>query len=83
MLPNARHMIHQPSGGAGGQATDMEIQVREILKMKKSLTDIYVKHNSKGKTFDQLTNDMERDYFMSAEEALEYGLIDQIVTSRP
>jgi ATP-dependent Clp protease protease subunit len=83
MLPNARHMIHQPSGGAGGQATDMEIQVREILKMKKSLTEIYVKHNSKGKTFDQLTNDMERDYFMSAEEALEYGLIDQIVTSRP
>lgn len=83
MLPNARHMIHQPSGGAGGQATDMEIQVKEILKMKKSLTEIYVKHNSKGKTFVQLSADMERDYFMSASEALEYGLIDQIVTERP
>ena len=82
MLPNARHMIHQPSGGAGGQATDMEIQVREILKMKQSLTEIYVKHNSKGKTYDQLISDMERDKFMSAQEALEYGLIDKIVEKR-
>ena len=82
ILPNARHMIHQPSGGARGQATDMEIQVEEILKMKKSLTEIYVKHNSKGKTFDQFRNDMERDKFMSAEEALEYGLVDEIVTKR-
>jgi ATP-dependent Clp protease, protease subunit len=82
MLPNARHMIHQPSGGARGQATDMQIQVEEILKMKKSLTEIYVKHNSKNKTFDQLSNDMERDKFMSAEEALEYGLIDKIVEKR-
>lgn len=82
MLPNARHMIHQPSGGARGQATDMQIQVEEILKMKKSLTEIYVKHNSKGKTFEQLSADMERDKFMSAEEALTYGLIDEIVTSR-
>lgn len=82
MLPNARHMIHQPSGGARGQATDMQIQVEEILKMKKSLTEIYVKHNSKGKTFAQLSTDMERDKFMSAEEALAYGLIDEIVTSR-
>ena len=83
MLPNARHMIHQPSGGAGGQATDMEIQVNEIIKMKKNLTEIYVKHNSKGKTFDQLAADMERDKFMSAEEALEYGLIDEIIEKRP
>jgi ATP-dependent Clp protease protease subunit len=82
MLPNARHMIHQPSGGAGGQATDMEIQVREIIKMKKSLTELYVKHNSKGKTYEQLLADMERDKFMSAEEALAYGLIDEIVTKR-
>jgi ATP-dependent Clp protease, protease subunit len=82
MLPNARHMIHQPSGGARGQATDMEIQVEEILKMKKNLTDIYVKHNSKGKTFEQFRADMERDKFMSAEEALEYGLIDEIVSKR-
>lgn len=83
MLPNARHMIHQPSGGARGQATDMQIQVEEILKMKKSLTEIYVKHNSKGKTFDQFSVDMERDKFMSAQEALDYGLIDEIVEKRP
>ena len=83
MLPNARHMIHQPSGGARGQATDMEIQVEEILKMKKNLTEIYVKHNSKGKTFAQFKNDMERDKFMSAEEALEYGLVDEIIEKRP
>lgn len=82
MLPNARHMIHQPSGGAGGQATDMEIQVKEILKMKKTLTEIYVKHNSKGKTYEEFARDMERDYFMSAEEALEYGLIDKVITTR-
>lgn len=82
MLPHARHMIHQPSGGAGGQATDMQIQVKEILKMKEVLTNIYVKHNSKGKTYDILENDMERDKFMSAQEALEYGLIDAIVEKR-
>jgi ATP-dependent Clp protease, protease subunit len=82
MLPNARHMIHQPSGGARGQATDMEIQVREILAMKKNLTEIYVKHNSKNKTFEDLSKDMERDFFMSANEALEYGLIDKIIDKR-
>lgn len=82
ILPNARHMIHQPSGGARGQATDMQIQVEEILKMKKSLTDIYVKHNSKGKTFAQFSADMERDKFMSAEESLAYGLVDEIITNR-
>jgi ATP-dependent Clp protease protease subunit len=82
MLPNARHMIHQPSGGARGQATDMEIQVKEILAMKKNLTEIYVKHNSAAKTFDQLSKDMERDYFMSAQEALEYGLVDEIIKQR-
>ena len=60
MLPNARHMIHQPSGGARGQATDMLIQVEEILSMKRNLTNIYVKHNSASKTFDELTADMER-----------------------
>jgi len=82
MLPNARHMIHQPSGGARGQATDMEIQVREILAMKKNLTEIYVKHNGAGKTFEDLSKDMERDFFMSANEALEYGLIDKIIDKR-
>lgn len=82
MLPNARHMIHQPSGGAQGQATDIQIQAEEILKMKKNLTEIYEKHNAKGKTFAQLTLDMERDKFMSAAEALEYGLIDKIIEKR-
>ena len=82
ILTNARHMIHQPSGGAGGQATDMEIQVNEILKMKKTLTQIYVDHNSKGKTFEELSKDMERDNFMSAQEAVDYGLADEIITKR-
>jgi len=82
ILPNARHMIHQPSGGARGQATDMEIQVKEILAMKKSLTEIYVRHNSKGRNYSQLQADMERDFFMSAQEAVDYGLADQVITKR-
>jgi ATP-dependent Clp protease protease subunit len=82
ILPNARNMIHQPSGGAQGQATDIQIQAQEILKMKKYLTEIYVKHNSAGKTFEQLSADMERDYFMSAEESVAYGLADKIITKR-
>jgi len=83
ILPNARHMIHQPSGGAGGQATDMEIQVKEILKMKRSLTEIYVKHNSAGKTLDEMLASMERDNFMDPHEALVYGLVDQVIEQRP
>lgn len=82
ILPNARHMCHQPSGGAGGQATDMEIQVNEILKMKKNLTQIYVNHNSKGKTFEEFSIMMERDTFMTAQEALDWGLVDEIITKR-
>ena len=82
ILPNARHMIHQPSGGARGQATDMLIQVEEILAMKKSLTQIYVDHNSAGKTFDELSHDMERDFFMSAQDAVMYGLADSVVEKR-
>jgi len=82
MLPNARHMIHQPSGGARGQATDMLIQVEEILSMKKQLTEIYVRHNSAGKTFEQFSADMERDNFMSAEQAVTYGLADRIIHTR-
>lgn len=82
ILPYARHMIHQPSGGARGQATDIQIQAQEILKMKKYLTEIYTKHNTAGKTFDELTADMERDNFMSAEEAVAYGLADRIITKR-
>lgn len=82
MLPNARHMIHQPSGGAQGQATDIQIQAEEILKMKRNLTEIYVKHNSKSKTFEEFSRDMERDKFMSSQEALDYGLIDRIIEKR-
>jgi ATP-dependent Clp protease protease subunit len=82
ILPHARHMIHQPSGGARGQATDMLIQVEEILKMKKELTQIYVDHNSAGNTFEQFAADMERDNFMSAEQAVAYGLADKIITKR-
>lgn len=82
ILPNARHMIHQPSGGARGQATDMEIQVKEILALKNVLTGLYLKHNSKGKTITQLRKDMERDYFMSAVESVEYGLADRVIEKR-
>jgi ATP-dependent Clp protease protease subunit len=82
MLPHARHMIHQPSGGARGQATDMLIQVEEILAMKKSLTQIYVDHNSAGKSFEELAKDMERDFFMSANEAVAYGLADKVLQKR-
>jgi ATP-dependent Clp protease protease subunit len=80
ILPNARHMIHQPLGGASGQATDVEIQARELLRWKTVLTDIYVKHT--GKTHKQLKADMERDNFMTAGEAVEYGLADKILTTR-
>ena len=82
ILPNARHMIHQPSGGASGQATDIQIQAREIQKMKEYLTNIYVRHNTQGKTYEQLSADMERDFFMSAQEALDYGLVDKIIDRR-
>jgi len=82
ILPYARHMIHQPSGGAQGQATDIQIQAQEILKMKKYLTEIYVTHNTAGKTYEQLASDMERDFFMSAEEAVAYGLADRVITRR-
>ena len=82
MLPHSRNMIHQPSGGAEGQATDIEIQAREILKMKKYLTEIYVAHNTAGKTYDDFARDMERDFFMSAAEAVEYGLSDRVIHKR-
>ncbi len=82
ILPNARHMIHQPSGGASGQATDIQIQAQEILKMKQYLTEIYVSHNTGGRTFEQLSADMERDFFMSATEAVAYGLADKVISRR-
>ncbi len=82
MLPKARHMIHQPSGGASGQQSDIEIAAKEIRRMRTELTEIYVEHNSKGKSFDEINKDIERDNFMTASESLEYGLIDEIVTKR-
>ena len=80
MLPHSRHMIHQPLGGTQGQATDIEIHAKEILRWKDELIKIYEKNT--GKLFDVLKNDMERDKFMTAEEAVKYGLADKIVTSR-
>ena len=82
VLPNSRTMIHQPSGGAGGQATDMKIQVDEMMKMKERLTQIYVNHNSAGKKFDELTAAMERDNYLSAEETVAFGLADKVIASR-
>jgi ATP-dependent Clp protease protease subunit len=82
ILPNARTMIHQPSGGAGGQATDMEIQVKEILHIKENLTKIYEKHNSAGKKFDELKDAMERDNYLSAQETVDFGLADKIVSRK-
>ena len=82
MLPNARHMIHQPSGGARGMQSDIEISYKEITYLKRRLTEIYVQHNTAGKTYEELERDMDRDKFMSAQEALSYGLIDQVITKR-
>ena len=82
VLPQSRTMIHQPSGGTGGKQSDIEIQYKEITYLKKNLTELYVKHNTKGKTYDQLEQDMDRDFFMTAQEAVDYGLADQVVTSR-
>ena len=80
-LPNSRVMLHQPSGGAQGQAADIEIQAREILKLRARLNDIYVQHT--GQTLDVIEATMERDTFMSAEEAKAFGLIDEVVQKRP
>jgi ATP-dependent Clp protease protease subunit len=82
ILPNARVMIHQPSGGARGMASDIEISYKEIMYWKTKLTELYVKHNTAGKTFEDFERDMDRDTFLSAEEALEYGLVDKIVEKR-
>ena len=80
MLPHGRHMIHQPLGGARGQATDVQIQANELLRWKDELTKIYEKHT--GQPLDKLKDDMERDKFMNATEAVAYGLVDKVVTSR-
>jgi ATP-dependent Clp protease protease subunit len=80
ILPNARHMIHQPLGGASGQATDVEIQARELLRWKKVLTEIYMQHT--GQSVNNLQRDMERDFFMTADEAIAYGLCDKKIVKR-
>jgi ATP-dependent Clp protease protease subunit len=80
ILPNARHMIHQPLGGASGQATDVEIQARELLRWKDVLTNVYVRHT--GQPFDVLKADMERDNFMTAQQAVDYGLADRVIEQR-
>ena len=79
-LPNAKIMIHQPSGGAQGQATDIEITAREILKTREQLNRIYADRT--GQTYEKIAADMERDYYMSPEEAKNYGLIDQVIAKR-
>ncbi|WP_255454564.1 ATP-dependent Clp endopeptidase proteolytic subunit ClpP [Pantoea sp. SoEX] len=79
-LPHSRVMIHQPLGGYQGQATDIEIHAREILKVKQCMNELLAKHT--GKSLEQIENDTERDYFLSAKEALKYGIIDSILTSR-
>ncbi|KAF5271788.1 hypothetical protein FQR65_LT17584 [Abscondita terminalis] len=80
-LPNARIMIHQPSGGVQGQATDIQIQAEEIIKLKKQINGLYVKHT--GLTIEKVEASMERDKFMSPPEALEFGILDKILTSPP
>ncbi|MFN3448630.1 MAG: ATP-dependent Clp endopeptidase proteolytic subunit ClpP [Roseococcus sp.] len=80
-LPNARIMVHQPSGGAQGQATDIEIQAREILTLRERLNQIYVKHT--GQPVAAIEAKLERDSYMSAEEARDWGLIDEVVSQRP
>ena len=78
-LPNSRVMIHQPSGGAGGQAADIAIQAREILRWRKTLNETIAKHT--GKTAQQIETDSDRDYYLSAEEAKTYGIVDHVVAS--
>lgn len=80
-LPNSRIMIHQPSGGAQGQAADIEIQAREILKLRQRLNEIYVKHT--GQPIERIAQAVDRDNFMSPEEAKAFGLIDEVVEKRP
>jgi ATP-dependent Clp protease protease subunit len=80
-LPSARIMIHQPSGGAQGQASDIEISYKEIQRLKESLAGALAKHT--GQNIKKVSKDMDRDFYMSAEEALEYGIIDKVLSERP
>lgn len=83
ILPNASFMIHQPSGGAHGQVTDIEIVADEIRATKERLINLYVEHNSAGKTFDELWAAMERDKYLTPEETVEWGLMDEVLYERP
>ena len=78
-LPNSRVMIHQPSGGAGGQSADISIAAKEILRWRRTLSEVIAKHT--GRTVEQVDKDSDRDYYMSAEEAKAYGIVDEVVTS--
>ncbi|MFT4161847.1 ATP-dependent Clp endopeptidase proteolytic subunit ClpP [Shinella sp.] len=78
--PNARIMVHQPSGGFQGQASDIERHAKDILKMKRKLNEVYVKHC--GRTYEEVEQTLDRDHFMSADEAKDWGLVDQVITSR-
>jgi ATP-dependent Clp protease protease subunit len=80
-LPNARIMVHQPSGGARGMASDIEIQAREILRMRKRLNDLYAKYT--GKTLDEIESAMDRDTFLEADEAKAFGIVDKVFETRP
>jgi len=79
-LPHARVMIHQPLGGVQGQATDIDIQAKEIMKIKDLIHKILVKHT--GQTLERIRQDTERDYFMDVQEALRYGIVDKVITER-
>ena len=79
-LPNSRIMIHQPLGGVQGQATDIEIQAREMMKIKNTIHNILVEHT--GQPIEKIREDTERDYFMSAEQAMEYGIVDRVIKAR-
>jgi len=79
-LPHARIMIHQPLGGARGQASDIEIEAKEVIRIKHALNEMLAKHT--GKSLEQIERDTDRDYFMSAEEAMNYGLIDRVIEER-
>ena len=83
VLPNSRTMIHQPSGGAQGMQSDIEIRYHEITYLKKRLTELYVQHNTAGKSYADFEKDMDRDKFMTADEAVKYGLADKVIERKP
>ena len=80
-LPNSRVMIHQPSGGAGGQTSDISIAAKEILRWRRTINEILSQHSRKS--FEQLEKDSDRDYYMSADEAKEYGIVDEVISKKP